>query len=634
MPTDRLLTELERQDKYLKELPPGYEFPLFDSRQALESQRRNGYRDTAAAAREIVDNAIEAGAKNVYAIFDKVQSKRGKRAIVSSVAFIDDGSGMRPAMARYALILGGGTHFEDPDFIGKFGFGLPNASLNQTLRVEVYTRTNKNEPISMAVLDVNDVKRNGLQTVDPPVEHDLPEFVQRYLKENDINFEHGTVVVWVNPDRLTYRTAASLKEHLLDDFGVTYRYLLDQFELKVEGEKVEIVDPLFLDPRGRYYKPENEGGAILIDDRTLPLKFYRDPDTGALHLKKIEDAKELEDGQKDTEVLAVGSIHLRIARLPPIDFVGQKYVTNEEAKKRFEIRQSRRGMAFVRAGREIETVDAFPKSARDRASGLGSWPLLQSYAYNWGIEVRFTPELDEVFGITNDKQRVRPIEDFWRVLHKEEIDQLLMRENEWVREQRNERRNRRLQQLGVPSEEPTPAEQAAAAVDTIFGRRSRVPEHDLPQVQVEFEKEAQQRVGVTEKSIEDARKALEAEAKRRPYLIDFFDDPSGAFYEPHWEKGAQIVVRINRQHPFYENMYGELFNLSGGVRAKESVDALLIALAKAELTVDDEQAKQWYKAQRRNFWSPFLAEALKVLARKLQPEEEEEGNEELVTAAD
>ena len=628
---DYLLSELERQDKYLSEIPPNKNFALSDSKQALESQRRNGYRDTAAAAREIVDNAIEAGAKSVHVIFHKVQSKRGKRALVSSIAFIDDGSGMRPAMARYALILGGGTHFDDPDFIGKFGFGLPNASLNQTLRVEVYTRTNENEPVSMAVLDVTDVKRNGLQTVDPPVERDLPEFVQRHMTENNINFEHGTVVVWVNPDRLTYRTAASLKEHLLDDFGVTYRYLLDQFGLKVEGTGVEVVDPLFLDPRGRYHKPEDDGGAILMYDRTLPVKFFRDPDTGALHLKKQESADELEKDAKDAEVLAVGGIQFRISRMP-IDFVAQKNSASDDAKKRFEIRQTRRGMSFVRAGREIETVDVFPKSARDRANGLGSYPLLQSYAYNWGVEVKFTPELDEVFGITNDKQRVRPIEDFWRLLHAEDIDRLLRRENDWQREQREERRKRRMQELGVPSTEPTPAEQAAAAVDTVFGRRSRVPERDLPQVQTEFEKEAQQRVGVTERSIEDARKALEAEAKRCPYRVDYFDEPNGAFYEPRWEKGGQIVVRINRRHPFYEDMYGELFNLSA-TRAKDSVDVLLMALAKSELTVDDDQARQWYEVQRRNFWSPFLAEALKVLAQSLQPEEEEEqGNEELVAA--
>ena len=84
--------------------------------------------------------------------------------------------------------------------------------------------------------------------------------------------------------------------------------------------------------------------------------------------------------------------------------------------QRFEIRQSRRGMSFVRAGREIETLDAFPRSSRDKASGLGEWPMLQSYAYHWGIEIGFGPEFDDVFGITNDKQRVRPIDDFWRLL--------------------------------------------------------------------------------------------------------------------------------------------------------------------------------------------------------------------------
>ena len=48
---DRLLSEVERQQKYLDRLPENFEFPLFNSKQALESQRRNGYRNTASAAR-------------------------------------------------------------------------------------------------------------------------------------------------------------------------------------------------------------------------------------------------------------------------------------------------------------------------------------------------------------------------------------------------------------------------------------------------------------------------------------------------------------------------------------------------------------------------------------------------------
>ena len=78
--------------------------------------------------------------------------------MVTSVAFIDNGAGMLPKMARFALSWGGGTHFEDPDFIGKFGFGLPNASINQTRKVEVYTRTGKNEPIVKAWLNLDDLQ--------------------------------------------------------------------------------------------------------------------------------------------------------------------------------------------------------------------------------------------------------------------------------------------------------------------------------------------------------------------------------------------------------------------------------------------------------------------------------------------
>src|SRR6185437_11995573 len=177
MSQDRLLTEVERQEKCLKELPKNFECPLFNSTKALESQRKSGYRSTAAAAREIVDNAVEAGAKRVHVVFNRPsnlerQSKQ-RRDEVSAVAFVDDGSGMIPLMARYALSWGGGTHFDDPDFIGRFGFGLPNASINQTKRVDVYTRTGSSKRFTKAWLDISDFKGYSTQVVPEPVESDL-----------------------------------------------------------------------------------------------------------------------------------------------------------------------------------------------------------------------------------------------------------------------------------------------------------------------------------------------------------------------------------------------------------------------------------------------------------------------------
>src|SRR3989442_11003875 len=217
MVSDRLLTEIERQKKYLDQLPEKYEFPLFNTRHALESQRRSGYRHTAAAAREIVDNAVEAGATRIEVILQRPERLKEyqRQDSVSAIAFIDNGSGMLPEMARFALSWGGGTHFDDPDNMGKFGFGLPNASINQTRRVEVYTRTADAKAISMAVLDVNVVQETGLQSIEASVRAELPEFGQRHLRKTGVGFERGTVVVWVAPDRLSNRPGATVKGHPL-----------------------------------------------------------------------------------------------------------------------------------------------------------------------------------------------------------------------------------------------------------------------------------------------------------------------------------------------------------------------------------------------------------------------------------
>lgn len=625
MISDRLLNEVERQKKYLARLPKGFTFPLFNAKQALMSQRRNGYRNTAVAAREIVDNAVEAGAKSVHVVFDT--KRHGTKEIVTSVAFVDDGSGMVSDMARYALSWGGGTHFEEPGYIGRFGFGLPNSSINQTLRTEVYTRTEKSEKITKAWLDATDVPEHGLQTIPPPEQGELPQFVRRYLDRNGISFERGTVVVWAAPDRLTYRTAASLKEHILDDFGVTYRYLLRDFDLQVEGVKVEAVDPLFLEPGARYYMAEEQGGAQKIAERSLAVKLYRDDGANGLHLQKL-DAKELDKikaakGTSDGKLVAVGTIYYRVARLPlgfAVGRIGEAGIEPVDgfAKQRFEIRQTRRGMSFVRGGREIETVDVFPRSARDAASGLGDWPLLQSYAYHWGIEVRFGAELDDVFGITNDKQRVRPIEDFWRLLHEEEVDDLLKREQNWQHQEREARAKAR--RKPQPSPEPTPAELSAAAVDTIVGRPTPIPDHELPKVREKFEEAVAQQSQITGKSLEEAAAVIAEEGKRRPYRTEYFEDTYAPFYRPEWGVGGQIVIWVNRKHAFYDALY----TAPMGNLAQEALNLFLIALGKGELKATDPTAKLWYEEQRTKVWSSFLATAMRDLIARMPASEKEE----------
>ena len=444
----------------------------------------------------------------------------------------------------------------------------------------------------------------------------------------DWAFDHGTVVVWRDPDQLTYKSPKVLEGHLLDDFGVTYQYLLAGRELKVNGTQVEPVDPLFLNPKARLYVPEEKGGAVdvLGGPLTIWARYFTDETTGALRIEKIIDPTAID--RKDPSLKAVGPITVRVSRLPyGFALGGRSKEVPEDARQRFEIRQTRRGMSFVRAGREIETLDAFPKGSRDKASGLGEWPLLQSYAYHWGIEVGFGSEFDDVFGITNDKQRVRPIDDFWRMLATEGIDAVLMRENAWQSKNRKEESERRRAEKAQAADMPTPAEEAVAAVQIITGKKPTVPDRSKPEARRRNEEEINRRAAETKVPVEQIRQDREEEEKRRGIKIDFFDEPRGPFYRPEYV-GLQVVVRVNRSHPFFTSCYGEILNLVGGHRARQALDVLLLVLGKAELELTDETAAEIFEYQREEVWSRSLAVALQNLETKNQlPDEREEGNE-------
>jgi hypothetical protein len=608
--------EIERQRRYLIQLGSSFTFPLFNSKNALESQRQSGYRNTAAAAREIVDNSIEAGASKIGIIFDRPADRKAyqRKDAVTAVAFIDNGSGMLPTMARYALSWGGGTHFEDRNFLGRFGFGLPNASINQTRRVEVYSRTAATEPWMMAWLDIDEYAGEGsVQTIHEPIQAELPTFVKRHLERAGWDLGHGTVVVWQKPDRLTYATGSSLKEHLLDDFGVTYRYLVGEVELSVETVVVQKSDPLFLDADGRYYLKPDEGGAIAIENERIPVKLVKDPKTGERHLMRVERTEDL----NDPNLVAAGAVHVRVARFPLGFVVGRQTdrITpiDEFAKARFEIRKSRRGISFVRASREIETVDVFPRRPSDKASGLGDWPQLESYAYHWAMELRFDPALDEVFGITNDKQTVRPMEDLWRLLAAEEIDQLLHRENGWQSDRRREAEEQaRAAMMARIDDEPLPAELAAHAAEIAIGDMPLTPEGQKKEANLAFEREAQEQAKANQTSVDEAREALRQREKSQRYRIDYRDDPGEPFYTPEWV-GRQVVVWVNKSHPFFQALYGTLIQ-RGSARAKEAADILLFALAREELRATTPETKEFYRTQRADRWSPFIASALRTLA--------------------
>ena len=102
---------------------------------------RNSDFDAYSAFGEVVDNSIQAGAKNVKVRFwYQPKSPQVKQEPILKVAFGDDGSGMPADILHRCLQLGYSSRYNDRGGIGRFGVGATLAAINQCRRVEVYSK--------------------------------------------------------------------------------------------------------------------------------------------------------------------------------------------------------------------------------------------------------------------------------------------------------------------------------------------------------------------------------------------------------------------------------------------------------------------------------------------------------------
>ena len=418
--TNKSIHDLQRETVYKQiQKDPNYAYALFNGKVAIESQRKSNYKTTARAGREIIDNAIEAGGSgtNIYVLIEKWgdEAPRGiRKTTVRRIYFYDDGPGMfhddnDHSMLRFALTWGGGTNHENPDReIGRFGFGLPNASISQCRKTSVYSCEDGKE-WNVGILDIDSMNEFGMIEVPEISKAALPKFVQQWAKKNKIDTSSGTCVVWDECDSLSTATAATLKEDLIYDFSMTYRNYLDVVSIYVDSkDPIEKIDPTFLDPDARYYVPPVEdiddptsGGARLIFNKTIDVKYWKDKNTSAHNVSLIPDRNAMEDAKKqlldphgDMTDVAIGKIRIRIARLP-LGFaeLQKEFFQDELSNERLNIRSNQKGFHFVRSGREIDVCDVAPKSKRAEGRGLGNWIQLQNYSYHFPVEFTFDPSL-------------------------------------------------------------------------------------------------------------------------------------------------------------------------------------------------------------------------------------------------
>jgi hypothetical protein len=319
---------------------------IVDTPRFLLATRDSGYRSTAFALAELVDNAIQAGA----GVVDVQVMGSGDADHPIELRVVDDGPGMDDRALESALSFGGSTRFDDRLSLGRYGMGLPNGSLSRARRVEVYCW--EADHVRFARLDLDELVVSRRRSL-PPVEHvPRPAFIP--------SSPSGTAVRLLRCDRLEYQRPTSLARRLTGDLGRVYRrFIADGLDLRVNGEVVEAFDPLFLLPSGR-----TSGARQFGDD----LRYELEGESGS------------------------GVIVVRFSELPI-----ERWHQLPAPEKRSRGITTTSTVSVLRAGREID--HGWLLMGTKRRQNYDSW---------WRCEISFDPCLDEMFGITHTKQTITP----------------------------------------------------------------------------------------------------------------------------------------------------------------------------------------------------------------------------------
>ena len=176
----------------------------------VEAMRDSGYKSTTHALAELVDNSIEANATAVEIFGISRRDEKTGRETLKELAVLDNGDGMNEDALRRSLRYGDGTRWARTG-IGRFGVGLPNSSMSQGKRVDVWSWQNGPTNALHTYLSIRDVA-SGATEIPKPELRRIPE---TYHQTSLSGFgESGTLVVWSDLDRVSGRELPRLSSTL------------------------------------------------------------------------------------------------------------------------------------------------------------------------------------------------------------------------------------------------------------------------------------------------------------------------------------------------------------------------------------------------------------------------------------
>ena len=373
------------------------DFSIFPSKLIAAALRDSGYKDTDHAIAELIDNSIDANAHHVELIVVDQPADSSvpyARAQTYEIAVADDGSGMDRTTLRRSLRYGDGTRGQSRKEIGRFGVGLPNASMSQCRRVDIWTWQNGCDNAIRCHLDLDEIN-GGTTEIAEPIDEPLPDRWRAVASST--GEPSGTLVVWSQLDRVKWQAGKKTLEHTGRLCGRLYRhfitdprdprtitlalakrdsngeYLLNEDDI----QKCLPNDPLYrMSPSSNAEPFHNRSMFRIYNERNWTVSFTNDQGLSTQGDIRVICSMACED-----------AINEQKSNVP---WPGGPYRNPGDSPWGKDANRNL-GVSIVRAKRELELSTAWVNNHEPQER----W---------WSVEVTFDPVLDEVFGVVNNKQ--------------------------------------------------------------------------------------------------------------------------------------------------------------------------------------------------------------------------------------
>ena len=475
-----------------------------------------------------------------------------------TVYIADNGTGMDEAGLKNAMRYGSKQR-EDPSSLGKFGLGLKTGSTAFCRCLSVISRGQGDDTVRKVQWDLDYIaKTNAWNLKMLSASEDEVDIL-----EGTAGAGSGTVVIWEKIDRLlkTYSNTSSARKAL--------KRTVDALEFHIS-----MVYQRFLDPEDEREKN------ISITLNGAPVQAWdpfclKEADTEKLAEETVD--VEMPDGKVSTFVI-------RAYMLPR-----RENFSSAAVRDRARLSNDMQGFYIYRENRLIHSNDWLNMFSREP-----HFSLLR-------VEFSFDHTLDEVFNVDIKKSRILLNEEIFTYIR----DSIMPAPRRAAEERYRKGTSKDVAKKARDAHEASNKniEEKAAAVE-----ESKVTVTGKDEVQVE-----NQHGTFTHKiTIRSAAKA----GQYRVIPVNTLDD--GQLWNPCIVDGKH-AVELNQSHPYYQKIYYPILEQNVMVTG---MDALLWALAEAELSTFNSETKEQYEDMRIH-----VSRCLKKLIADLpdpEPEDDEE----------